>query len=801
MTDVLQDLAFGIRMLRKRPGTAALAIAALALGIGLTATMFSIIQGVFLRGLPFHEPDRLVALFRQRVGEPGRQSVPADDVLDWRDGQHSFEAVGAFRTQAASIAGEFAAERARLVLITPNTLRMLRVAPVVGRDFSEADAQVGAGRVAIISYHLWTSVFGRDRGVIGRVVRVTGQPTTIVGVAPERFGFPVAHDLWMPLALARPVKRGDGPTVDVVARLKPGVSREAAETEIRAIAARLEAQHDRNTGFTAGAASYFDRFLGDEIVGTLSLMLAAVLGVMLIACANVATLQLARAAERTREVAVRTALGASRTRIVRQLLVEGFVVAALGAGLGLGIASVGIGLFNRAIVDTNPPFWIDIRIDGVVLAFVTALTVVAAIVASLVPALRATRQDTNAVLKDEGRGSTGLRLGRFVRNLVVIEVFVSCTLLVVSGLMLRSILSTGLARYPYATDDVLVASFNADGAKYVSEDDRARFAERLETAIGSLPGVTRASLASGAPESGCCQQRLAVEGQAYARPNDRPQVRHRVVTPAYFETLDIRAVRGRSFTAADARGSQPVTVITADLAERLFPQADPIGRRIRTGDDAAAPWRTIVGILPQLVRTRTLDDPTAMAFTPLAQTNELPFMIVARTAQEPASLVAALRGKVAEVDPDLAVFNVNSLAGTYWQSAWPVRTFGGLFMAFGVAALVLATAGLYGVMSFSVRQRTQEMGVRMALGATRARVVGMVFWQGLWRVALGIGLALAPAWWLAGTIGSLAFDLPAADLTIYAAAVLALSLTGGAAALVPAIRAASVDPLAALRQD
>jgi predicted permease len=750
--------------------------------------------------LPFDESDRLVALSRVRPGE-NRDGLPVDDFLDVREAATAYEGLAAFRSQSATIAGPFAAERARLVTMTPNTLEVLRVAPALGRHFTDDDARPGAPRVAMISHRLWLSQFDGDRDAIGRVLRVNGQPATIVAVAPERFGFPIIQDLWMPLALERPAERGTGPRVEVVGRLQPETSVEAAGSQLAALSRALESRHEANRGYTTVVQPYIHRFLGDEVFVSLVAMLGAVFGVMLIACANVANLQLARAADRTREIAVRTALGAGRWRIVRQLLLEGLLLASLGALAGLTVAAAGLALFNRAIADTDPPFWIDIRIDPVVLLFVTGLTVVAALAASLIPALRATRQDPYGVLKDEGRSATGLRLGRFGRELVVVEVLLSCCLLIVSGLLLKGVITAGADRYPYEIERVFLASFAADGERYASAGDRARLATDLTAVIGTIPGVEAAAVATGTPENGCCGRRVAVEGEVYATPESRPNIRYRGVTPGFFDVLGIPAAAGRLLQESDDAAALPVVVITADAARMLFPGGDAIGRRVSVGDDPGSPgaaWRTVVGVVGDLVPAGAV---TAMAFVPLAQAQEPAFLVLARTDTPPASIAATVRARLASIDPDIAVFSPTTLAAAYDRQAWALRVFGTLFMAFGAAALLLATAGLYGVMAFSVRQRVREIGVRMALGARPGHVLRMMLWHGLGRVAIGVALGIVPAWWLSGFMGSLAINVDAVDPIVYVGSVSVILVAGIAATLIPGLRAASVDPLVALRDE
>jgi predicted permease len=798
MTGIVSDIRHSLRALRARPGTSALAILALALGIGLTTTMFSIVQGAFLRGLPFDRSDRIMYVGRANADRPGRSnSTSIEDYLDWRQSQKSFEGLGGSTTFQAVVTAGMAPERYRAARFTANVLSLLRVAPIAGRAFRDADCQPGAPAVVLIGYNVWTNQFKQDPAVIGRVVRLNGVPTTIIGVLPPKFGFPQTQDLWMPLETTPAAKRGGGSFIDVVGRLRDGVSVAQANVDMAAIAKRLEQQYPENKGVTTDVGPYVYRSLGSQVISTLTAMLGAVFGVLLIACANVTNLQLARAAERGRDVAVRTALGAARSRIIRQLLVEGLIVSVAGAIAGLALAMVGIALFNRAIVDTNPPFWIDIRIDTTVLIFVTMVAVFAAVVSSLVPALRATRQDVNAVLKDEGRSNTGLRMGRFTRTLVIGEVLLSCCLLVVSGLMIKSVATLGSIHYPFATDDVFVASVAYDQQKYAKEADQVQLAQRLEERLAAAPGIRRIAFSNGVPTPGGGTP-FSIEGRTYKSDNEHPTARLLSVSAGYFDALRVKVLKGRGFGPGDTLDALRVAVVGEDFAHKFFPNEDALGKRITLGLAPDAPWLTIVGVVPSLAVAPAPSDVTEYVYRPFTQAPR-GLNIVASTAGDPLAMTAVVRRAAMEVDQDLAVFNTNSLGASLSQRAWAFRVFGTLFMSFGFGALVLAGAGLYGVMAFGVRTRTQEIGVRMALGADRTRVLRMILWQGMWRVLLGIALGVAPAFGLAKLMTALLFQVTPADPVVFGATISLLTVVGLAASVVPALRAASIDPLDALR--
>jgi predicted permease len=817
MPDWLHDLRYGLRVIAKRPGTSAIAIVALALGIGLTTTMFSIIEGVLLRGLPFEDSGRILAVSRTHVQRPARpEGIPLADFLEYRARQTSLDFLAAYGGTPAIVAGDTALpERLRGSRITPNLMQALRVAPVLGRDFVDADAAPGAPRVALISHRQWQSRFGGRPDAVGAVIRLNGAPTTVVGVMPEKFGFPEAEDIWVPMAsdlatagvtsvpatsTVPATPGGSGPVmVEVVGRARNGVSVARASAEFAAIAARIaETQPDRRD-YTIRVEPFLEQALPREIATTFYAMLGAVFGVMLIACVNVTNLQLARAAERTKEFAIRSALGSGRWRILRQSLAEGLVLSIAGAAIGVALTQAGTTFFMSAIADTQPPFWIDVRLDPVVLLFVLLIVVATTIVSSMVPGLRVARLDANAVLKADARGATSVRMGRFGRSLVVVEVTVSCALLVVSGLMVRSILMSTRLDPPFATEDVFFGQTRIEERTYPDNAAVRRAIEQLEVQFAEIPGVRAAALATAVPGYAGTPQ-FSLDGVGYARTEDRPRARRTFITPGYFDALGVSMRTGRLFTAADTEGALPVAIVDEAFVAKHLPHGGAIGARLRVGDEKQ-PWLTIVGVAPSLVVANRSSQLVESIYTPLSQAPQRGLAIVARTAGEPMAVATALRTVVARDLNDAPLVNANSLAGELWRNGWEVRLFGGLFLAFGAAALLLAAVGLYGVMSFTVRRRTQEIGVRMALGASRGGVLGLVLWQGLWRVALGVALGLLPGWLLARLMSELLNGVPLADPVTYVATAATLLVSGVLATLVPALRASTVDPLTALRQE
>lgn len=796
----MTDLRLAFRTIAKQPGMALAAVVALALGIGLTTTMFSIVNGAVLRGLPFPESDRILHMAPFNIAEQDDVDTRIHTFAEFRSRQRSFEQLGAFRFMAANVVGpDGIPERYRASQVTSNMFRLLRVAPILGRDFRDEESRPGAARAVIIGEKVWRERLNGSPDAVGQPLRVNGELMTVVGVMPETFRFPMSQDLW-PALIVDPdnTKIGEGPALEVIGRLKPGVTRDQAAAEMATLWHQLELEHpDRYKGYTTEVKSYIAEFLGGEIITTLFTMLAAVFGVLIIACANVANLVLARAADRTREIAVRTALGAARARVIRQMLVEVLLLAVMGGLAGIAIAQIGVTLFNRAIVDTTPPFWIDIRIDQTVLLFVTMATIAAAIAAGLIPALRASRTDLMAVMNDEGRGVSSLRMGRFSKGLVIAEIAVSFGLLVASGLMIQSIANVARMEFGFAISDVLSARLVLNEQDYPSEERRRQFADAALARLQTLPGARNVALTSNLPLGG---PRYAVKlpGRQYATDRDYHDVHGVIVSPGFFETLRV-PVQGRGFDARDIAGGLPTVIVNESFARRYYPQG-AIGQRVALATGEHQQWRTIVGVVPDLGMGRAPGDRLVDAiYLPMAQMPPSFITLLVHAAGAPLGLTAAVRDAVRALDPNLPVFDVKTIQQALEGNAWAFRVFGSLFLAFGFAALFLAMVGLYGVMAFSVSRRTQEIGVRMAVGAAGRDVLTLVLRQGLVQMVAGILLGIGLAALLTTGLKLLLFGVNPYDPVIFTGTAVVLALTGAAACLVPARRAAAVDPMTALR--
>ena len=805
MSTLLQDLRFGARLLLKTPALTAISVLALTLGIGLTATMFSIVYGAILRGLPFEQPERLLHLERNNLSRDIQSmEVPIHDLTDWRAHQRSFEDLAAFYTGTVNLSGTERAERYDGAFITANAFELLRVRPVLGRTFRRGEDVPGAEPVIVIGHTLWQSRYGGRASVIGETVRVNGAPATIVGVMPEKFEFPLSQDVWVPLRLdPLQLPRGQGQTLEVFGRLRDGVTVDAAAVELNGIARRLALEHPAsNEGVGVVIKPYTEEYINEEPRALLYTMLGAVFFVLLIACANVANLLLSRAALRSKEVGIRTALGASRGRVIRQFLAEAFLLAAAGATLGIGVAFLGVRLFNDAIGGTNPPFWIDIRVDLWVLLFVVAVALLASLVSGAIPALQASRADVNEILKDESRGSSSFRIGRLSKALVMFEIALSCGLLVGAGLMIKSVAQLRTIDFGFPVDDVFTARVGLFETDYPDDASRRRFTDELDSRVAALPGVEAAAITSNLPALGSGRSQFALEGVTYAEDRDYPRARRLAVSPGFFTVFGVRPAEGRAFTGQDREGSLPTAIVNQSFARKHFGGRSPVGRHIQVRNpENEQPWLTIVGVVPDMFETGLGDRndmPEAM-YLPLAQQPVRFMSIVARVRGHPAALSPQVRDAVSAIDADLPIYFVRSLREAIDRNTWFYRVFGTMFMIFGVVALFLAAIGLYAVMAFSVSRRTREVGVRMALGAQARDVVAMIFRQGAVQIAVGMILGLALAAGVSRLLRIVLFEVEPRDPAIFAGVALVLTTVGLLACLVPARRATRIDPIVALR--
>lgn len=803
MPAISRDLRYAARSLRNSPGLTLVAVLALTLGIGLTTTVFSIVYAALMRGLPYEGAERIAYVQRANPSRDVRDmGMSIHDFVDYRAQQRSFTSLAGFYSGTVNVSGNEKAERYSGSWMTSNLFSVYGVEPILGRGIRDGEDRPGGERVVVLGYRMWQDRFGGSPGVIGTQLRANGLPYTIVGVMPDKFALPFNVQLWMPLQMdPLTIERGQGQDLSVLGRIKPGVTLAAADADVRTIAKRLETEHKKtNEGITARAVTFMDGELGPEPRQLLFTMLGAVGLVLLIACTNVANLLLDRAAHRTKEVGIRTALGASRLAVVRQFLAEALVIAALGSALGVVLAYVGVELFNRAIVDTQPPSWLDIRLHPPVLLFAIGAGLLATLASGALPAVQSSRSDINEVLKDSTRGSSSLKIGKMSKALVVFEIALSCGLLVAAGLMIKSVAKIRNMDPGFPTANLFTARVGFPAA-YTDTLMQKRFFEQLQPKLAALPGVRAAAISSGLPGVGGGGSDFAVEGATYAKARDYPRASTLSITASFFDTFGLPIRRGRGVDMSDRETTLPVIVVSQRFADKHF-KGDGIGRRIRLGNaESKEPWRTIVGVVPDVYSGDPEEPKDERVYLPFAQSHSNFASLAVRTAGPPAAIAPALRDAVASVNADIPIYFPYTMEEALARPLWFIRVFGTMFMIFGFIALFLASVGLYAVMAFSVSRRTREVGIRMALGAQGGDVVRMVFGQGLIQLGIGMAAGLALALGVSRVLSILLFDVQPRDPVVFGSVVGVLTLAGLLACLLPARRATRVDPLVALRSE
>ena len=805
MNALLRDIRYGFRSLTQSPMLAVVATLALTIGIALTTTMFSILYGALMKGLPFEEGDRIVMVRGAdvREGPNNNRDISLQDYVDYKAQQRTLEDIAGTTSGTINVSGADRADRYVGSWVTANAFDVLRVRPVLGRAFLDGEDKPGGARVAVLSYKMWQQRFGGRTDVLNTVIRANGVPHTIVGVMPPGFAFPQNSEIWVPFQGDPLVgKRGQGQSLETFGRLKAGVTLDQASAEFTSIAARLAKDYkESNEHITATVSDYVDAYIGPQPRSLLLTMLGAVFFVLLIACANVANLLLDRAAHKTKEVGIRTALGASRSAVIRQFLTEALALSAIAAALGLVVAYFSIAAFNRSLVDTNPPFFIDIRLHPPVIAFTVAVAILTTLLSGAIPAYQSSRADINEILKDETRGASSFRIGKISKALVVFEIALSCGLLVAAGLMIKSVANIRSIELGYKPDGVFTARLGFPES-YTDTMPQKLFFEQLQQKVAAIPGVTSASIAGGLPSGDINYGggRFAIEGKSYSRDQDYPRSRATQVNETFFETLQIPTRAGRTFNSGDRAGSLPVAVVSERFVKDFFPDGNALGRRIRPGTGASnEPWLTIVGVVGDVFLGDPENPRGPVVYRPFAQNHTRFAYVVARSNGQPLQLTNPVRAAVASLNPDIPLYWVYSLRDAIARPLWFIRIFGTMFMIFGFIALFLAAIGLYAVMSFSVSRRTREVGIRMALGARGGDVVRMIFRQGAMQLAVGMTVGIAFALGVSQLLQILLLDVTPRDPVIYSGVVITLVTTGLLACLIPARRATKVDPLTALR--
>jgi putative ABC transport system permease protein len=806
---LLQDIRYGLRMLWKSPGFTLVAIFTLALGIGANSAIFSVVNAVLLRPLSFKNPDALVKV----NGELRKQGVDKEplsypDFVDLKAGAQSLEHVAAYNQTSGALTGEGEPERLRGANVSAELFPLLGVEPLIGRAFSAEEDRPESNPVVLLGHGLWQRRFGADPNVVGREIMLNGRSTTVLGVMPPDFNFPVQglpRDYWSPLAPSigkRATERGSH-YLNVIAGLRPGFTPAQAAGETQSIAARLEGQYpDTNTGFSLNVISAHEELVKD-VKPALLVLLGAVGFVLLIACANVANLLLARATARTKEIAIRTALGASRLRVLRQLLTESVLLSILGGSLGLLLAVWGVDLLMSAS-PADIPRVKEIGLDARALGFTFAVSIMTGLIFGLAPALQASKLDLNETLKEGGRGSTeGLRRNRVRSLLVVSEIALSLVLLVSAGLLIKSFMRLSEVNPGFNPDHVLTVGVSLPPAKYTEERQQAAFFRETLERLRNSPGIVSAGAVFTLPLSGSNRANsFQIAGRPTPNPGEEPEANDRVTTPDYFQAMGIPVLKGRVFTERDNSDAPPVLIVNESFAHRFFPDEDPIGKRIIVDSERSPKGSEIIGVVGD-VRHRSLDaEGGAEYYRSYLQSPERSMSLVIRTqASDPASIAATLRGVVQQVDKDQPLSNIQTMNQLLADSVARQRFNMLLLGIFSAVALMLAAVGIFGVMNYSVSQRTHEIGIRMALGAQGRDVLRMVVGQGMILTLIGVAVGLLAAFALTRVMSNLLFGVSATDPLTFAGVSLLLAAIALVACYIPARRATKVDPMIALRYE
>jgi putative ABC transport system permease protein len=790
-------------MLLKRPSFTLVAIITLALGIGANTTIFSFVNGILLRSLPYPQPERLVMLdetaLKRGITSMG---VSYPNFLDWREQNRVFEDIAAYDTSSLALTGSGEPEQLQGANIGHGLFEILRVAPLMGRTFTEEEDRPNNDTVVILSHGLWQRRFGGDPEIIGQSIMLNARPRTVIAVMPPDFRFPEVSEFWVPLALDTKTYTRNDHGLEAVARLKDGVSIEQARAEMNDIAEHIEQQNPvTNEGLGVSLMGMHQALAGDYRQA-LVILLSVVGCVLLVACANVANLMLVRATTRQKEIAIRAALGASRWRIVRQLLTESLLLGAAGGALGLLLAVWGLDLLLAAI-PIKLPFWMKFGLDLRVLGFTLSVSLLTGLGFGILPALQASRTNLNETLKEGGRSAAGTGRQRSRSLMVVAEIALSLVLLVGAGLMMRSFLRLQQVNPGLNPAGVMTMRINLPRVRYTEAARRTAYYRQLMERLRSLPGVEAAGAVSTLPLSGGWWGRsITVEGFPVLSVGQAPLIQHNVITPGYFRTLGIPLLEGRDFTDADTENGPKITIIDEHLAREYWPNESPLGKRIRFGPpEDNEPWHTIVGVVGAVRHERLEATTRNSVYLPHTEIPIGGLSLAVRTAAQPERLIEPVREQIRELDPDLPITSVRTMEEVVARSVWQPRLYTILFGIFAAVALLLAAVGLYGVMAYTVTIRTHEIGLRVALGARPGDVMKLIAGQGIKLALIGVASGLIAASLLTRLMTSLLFSTSANDPLTFIGIAALLTLVALLACWIPARRATKVDPMVALRYE
>ncbi len=803
---MLKELRFALRSIVQAPGFSLTAGLILAIGLGLTMYMFSAINAYILRPLPFPEPDELihVELSRPAQGEFSL-SVSLHDFVDFRRQQSAFKALAGFYMGTVNVGGDERPERFDGAFVTANTFAVLGVRPVMGRSFEPAEEEPGAPAAVILGHQLWRNRYGSDPDIIGHVIRVNGREAAVVGVMPEGFRFPVNEDIWVPLVLdTRTLRRGEGTGLEVFGRLESSASLTQARTQFQTIADGLARSYpETNAGTEVVMKPYAEEFVDDSARTTIYTMFGAVCLVLLIACANVANLILARNSARVGEFSIRAALGAGRGRIIGLILLECLIISIPASALAIWLAHMsGRKTFEiiRSAENFAPPYWVNFEADWRSWSFAVAAALAAALAAGIIPAFKAARMDLNANLRQGSVSVAGNPHARLIRILVTLQIALSCVVLTGGGLMARSVISLRDVDLGADVRNVLTGRIGLFSTSYPEPSDKLRLLEELHLRLASMPQVEAATLSTSLPGTITGYGEISIEGIPPGGQRQFAQVI--TIAPDYFELFRIPLLEGRIFWSTDRADNPPVAIVNRFFANRYWPGEKPTGKRLRIGpEEGEGAWVTVVGMVPDVVQSEIHQPVRPAVYVPLAQNPPQFISLALRTGVEPMNLAESMRRIVAGLDGDLPVYWLRTLQQAIDLGRFQTNFLASLFSIFAVIGLLLGAVGQYALLAYSVSLRSREIGVRRALGARDKTVVRLLLGQALWQVGIGLAVGLVLSFWSAGLLSSILYGIQPRDPGTFITVVAVLILSTTLASMLPARRALAVDPISVLRHE
>jgi len=806
---MLQDLRFALRMISTHRWFSAAVIVTLALGIGINTTVFTLVNAVLFKPVPIPGGERIVTVSHQKISDPKqRTGVSWPDYIALKSQNHTLEGLEAMNTDQGVISeADNPPERFRMAKVTPGLFTLFKTPPFAGRGFTPADGKPGAEAVVLLGHGVWQKRYAGNPEVIGRAVRVNGKPATIIGVMPAGFKFPDNEDFWMPLIPDAELEKRSNHELELFALLRTGTTISEAHSDLAVIAGSLASQQpETNKDLGIIVRTFHETYNGDQIRVIFLLMLGAVGFVLLIACANVANMMLGRAITRRREIAVRVAMGASRWQIVRQLLVESFLLSLLGGLLGLALSRFGVHAFDLATRDVGKPYWIIFAMDWVAFGYFAALSLLSGILFGLVPALRASRVDLTVAMKDGSPGGGGAG-GRLTGALVVFQFALTVVLLTLAGLMIRSFFAAQELNAFVRPQSIFTARIQLPeeaGARYATEDSRRQFYEQLLPELRALPGVSTVATAASFPGLGAARGKVEIEGKPNPDPEHPLRASRIVQSPNYLATIGLPILLGRGFEDADGAPGKEAVIVSRTFANKYWPESTALGRRIRFFDgDKPKAWLTVIGVCADLDQNPNEKGMPPLVHTPYRQEPWGWMGLLIRCSTDPTALAAPVRAVVQRIDSDLPLFEVGTLTAALDRDRWFLQVFGTLFMVFAAIGLLLASVGIYAVGAQTTARRTREIGIRMALGATALQIMQLVLSRGMRQLALGVCLGLAGALGASQFLEQAGFlgGISSRDPLVLTGITLLLVSIGLTACWLPARRAARIAPTEALRTE